>query len=96
MRDLRIVEGPDLHVLFGHFEDRLPVGFRTHPDGFVVVKLTAIEFEDGSGLSFNLRGYVQTEGTKVTGLPSYLDNIYYHVGKQTGTITVEEPALAPA
>lgn len=93
MRALAIIGGPNTNALFENFRHQHPIALEIKNIGRVDVKLTSLEFEDGSGVSFNLQGYVHTEATD---LPRRLEVVYYHSGHQKGTIRIEEPALAPA
>lgn len=48
------------------------------------IRIVSLQYEDGSGKSFNLEGYIQfQEGTIIA-------KGYYHAGKHTGFLTLNE------
>ncbi len=80
----KIVQGPSKHELFKSYESahnphHETVKFVTEDNLIFQGYITFLEFEDGSGESFNLHGIFA--GT-------HIDRLYYRTDHRTGTIEI--------
>ncbi len=97
-----IVAGPNRDTLFDackYANDktiRIPIEFIVVPEHYSPIyisdiKIVSIEHEDGSGVSFNLRGYCKADLGSLVGnaetCTSYKFKAYYNTKNRSGSIT---------
>lgn len=87
-----VTSGPNKTCLALAFFGGEPVAFQTSEFGVVAVMIRSIQYEDGSGESWNLEGCVQgvdrgrlQHGDQV--------KVYYHSGRKSGTISPVREAV---
>ena len=86
-----ITKGPSKHELFGAFKDREDIVFEIETMSTpLTVTVNTLEYEDGSGNSWNLKGFLPGSST------GQAFKAYYNSDTRRGSLSLEQRARVTA